>query len=135
MARRGYASAQNEDDDVNVTPLLDIVFIMLIFFIVTSKFVKEPGIDPVRPEVETGEFKRFGTILIAIDAEDRIFVNREEVELNEVKLFVEQVRRENPRSTAVVQSDVEATSGVMVDVVNQIQDAGMSDIAISTVES
>jgi len=135
MARRASIGQGDGDDDVNVTPLLDIVFIMLIFFIVTSTFVKEPGIDPLRPEVQTGKDKRFGTILVAISADNKIWIDKKEVELSEIKLFVEQTKRENPRATAVVQSDVDANSKTMVEVINRIRDAGMNDIAVSTEDS
>ncbi len=132
MARRYVASQAADEEDVNVTPLLDVVFIMLIFFIVTSTFVKEPGIDPERPLAQTADQQRFGTILVAIDADDNIWLNREEVELAGIKPYVESTRRENPRATAVVQADVGAKSKTLIEVVNQIRDAGMDTIAIST---
>ena len=133
MARRRLGAAEGTgEDDVNVTPLLDIVFIMLIFFIVTSTFVKEPGFDPVRPEAATAVDKRFGTILIAIDEEDKIWVNKEQVELDAVGPYVEQIVRENPKATAVVQADVNARSRTLVEVVNAVRDTGMNDIAVST---
>ncbi len=133
MVRRRITTGQGggADDDVNVTPLLDIVFIMLIFFIVTSTFVKEPGIDPVRPEVQTAEQKRFGTILIAISADDEIFIDKDEVELDGVGPYVEQIMRENPKATAVIQADVDSTSRMLVDVVNAVRDAGMNQVAVS----
>ncbi|MEL6790582.1 MAG: biopolymer transporter ExbD [Pseudomonadota bacterium] len=137
MARRrlGSGDGGTGEDDVNVTPLLDIVFIMLIFFIVTSTFVKEPGIDPIRPEADTAVDKRFGTILIAISEEDEIFVNKEKVELEGVGPYVEQIVRENPKATAVIQSDVNARSRTLVEVVNAVRDTGMNDIAVSTQDS
>ncbi len=135
MARRNLSSTPNDDEDVNVTPLLDVVFIMLIFFIVTSTFVKEPGIEPERPLADTATQQRFGTILVAIDADDNIWLNREEVELGGIKPYVEGLRRENPRATAVVQADVSSKSKILVEVINQIRDAGMDTIAISTDDS
>ncbi len=131
MARRRISSNNDVDDEVNVTPLLDIVFIMLIFFIVTSTFVKEPGIDPNRPEVSTAEAKRFGTILIAIDEDDNIWLNKGQVELEDIKKFVEDLRRENPKGTAVVQADAKSQTKTLVDVINRVRDAGMDAIAIS----
>lgn len=135
MARRRLIKQGDDDEDINVTPLLDVVFIMLIFFIVTSTFVKEPGVDTIRPIAETSEAQRFGTILIAIDEDDRIWVNREEVDLLGVKQFVEKLRRENPKATAVVQADVASKSRTLVEVVNQIRDAGMPTVAVSTQDS
>ena len=132
MARRNTIQQSEGDEDVNVTPLLDIVFIMLIFFIVTSTFVKEPGIDPERPEAETAEERRLASIIVAISDEDTIWINKEEVELQEVRALVEQLRRENPRGTAVVQADAKSKTRLLVEVANQIRATGISDVAVST---
>lgn len=134
MARRSFAQPEN-DDDVNVTPLLDIVFIMLIFFIVTSTFVKEPGIDVNRPEAVTTEERKFAKIIVAISPDDEIYINNEQVTLEEVRVRVEELRLENPKSTAVIQADTEARSRMLVEVANQIRDAGVGDIAVSTEEA
>lgn len=132
MARRNTFQQSEGDEDVNVTPLLDIVFIMLIFFIVTSTFVKEPGIDPLRPEAETAEERRLASIIVAISEDDEIWINKEQVELEEVRAQVEQLRRENPRGTAVVQADAKSKTRLLVEVVNQIRATGISDVAVST---
>ena len=134
MARRSFIKDE-ADEDVNVTPLLDIVFIMLIFFIVTSTFVKEPGIDVNRPEAVTTEERKFAKIIVAISPDDEIYINNEEVTLEEVRVRVEELRLENPKSTAVIQADTEARSRMLVEVANQIRDAGVSDIAVSTEEA
>ena len=133
MARRSF-QRQEADEDVNVTPLLDIVFIMLIFFIVTSTFVKEPGIEVDRPEAMTAEERKFAKIIVAISEDDEIWINKEQVTLEEVRVRVEELRRENPKSTAVIQADTQARSRMLVEVANQIRDAGVSEIAVSTVD-
>ena len=130
MRRRFTHNA--DDAEVNVTPLLDIVFIMLIFFIVTSTFVKEPGVEVERPDAVTATERRLASIIIAISDQDEIWINKERVELNEVRAAVEQLRRENPRGTAVVQADSAAKSRLLVEVVNQIRATGISDVAVST---
>ncbi|MEZ5893270.1 MAG: biopolymer transporter ExbD [Parvularculaceae bacterium] len=133
MARRSFSSdAGSAEDDVNVTPLLDIVFIMLIFFIVTSTFVKEPGIDINRPDAVTGSERKLAAIIVAIDENDQIWINKENVKLEEVKAIVEQLRRENPKGTAVVQADAKSKTRLLVEVVNQIRATGVSDVAVST---
>jgi biopolymer transport protein ExbD len=132
MARRTIVGEGSADQDVNVTPLLDIVFIMLIFFIVTSTFVKEPGVDVLRPEAVTAEERRFASIIVAISDQDQIWINKELVDLNEVRAAVEQLRLENPRGTAVVQADAGSRTELLVEVVNQIRDAGVADVAVST---
>ncbi|NWG70892.1 MAG: biopolymer transporter ExbD [Parvularculaceae bacterium] len=122
-------------DDINVTPLMDIVFIMLIFFIVTSTFVKEPGVDVDRPKAESGKIRKLASILVAIDADNEIWINKKNVDLAEVRNNVEGLKRENPKGTAVVQVDAKADTRFLVEVVNQIRDAGVADIAVSTEET
>ncbi len=135
MARRStFQSSGGDEEDVNVTPLLDIVFIMLIFFIVTSTFVKEPGIETNRPNAVTASDRKLASIIVAISEDDEIWINKELVELDEVKTFVEQLRRENPKGTAVVQADKKSKSRLLVEVVNQIRATGVSDVAVSTEE-
>lgn len=135
MARkRTTIGGGSADEEINVTPLMDIVFIMLIFFIVTSTFVKEPGADINRPEAMTAKERKFASILVAIDAENKIWIDKDEVPLEMVRLGVEQLKQENPKGTAVVQVDRNAESRYLVEVVNQIRAAGVTDIAVSTEE-
>ena len=130
MARRSRAT--DDGSAVDVTPLLDIVFIMLIFFIVTSTFVKEPGVEVERPEAVTATDRKFASILVAISADNKIWVNKDEIQLDEVRFAVEQLRRENPKGTAVVQADRGSESRYLVEVLKQIQAAGVADVAVST---
>ncbi|GJL91287.1 ExbD/TolR family protein [Hyphococcus sp.] len=133
MARRSFSSESgNADEDVNVTPLLDIVFIMLIFFIVTSTFVKEPGVEINRPDAVTAKERRLASIIVAISENDEIWINKERVELQAVKAIVEQLVRENPKGTAVVQADAKSKTRLLVEVVTQIRATGVEDVAVST---
>jgi len=128
--------AKTDDSDVNVTPLLDIVFIMLIFFIVTATFIKEPGVEVTRPEAQTAEDQRLVSILVAIDSDNTIWINREEVAVDGVRAAVERLRRENPRGSAVIQADGSAHSEYLIDVLKQIRAAGVQEVvAVSTVKS
>jgi biopolymer transport protein ExbD len=136
MLKRGRRTAARDDGDVNVTPLLDIVFIMLIFFIVTATFIKEPGVTVERPEAQTAEDQRLVSILVAIDSENTIWINRDQVPLEGVRVAVERLRRENPRGSAVVQADGSAHSEYLVEVLEQIRAAGVNDVvAVSTRKS
>ena len=132
MARRSSYQQAADEEDVNVTPLLDIVFIMLIFFIVTSTFVREPGIEVERPDAVTASDRKFAKIIVAVSPDDEIYINKEKVELAEVRILVEDLLRQNPKSTAVVQADRASKSRYLVEVVNQIRAAGVSDVAVST---
>lgn len=136
MPKRGRRTTTRDDGDVNVTPLLDIVFIMLIFFIVTATFIKEPGVTVERPVAQTAEDQRLVSILVAIDSENTIWINRSEVPLEGVRVAVERLRRENPRGSAVVQADGAAHSEYLVEVLEQIRAAGVNDVvAVSTRKS
>ncbi|MBI1391855.1 MAG: biopolymer transporter ExbD [Alphaproteobacteria bacterium] len=132
MARRRFGQAESGEDDVNVTPLLDIVFIMLIFFIVTSTFVKEPGVEIERPDASTATDRKLASILVAVTAENEIYVNKDQLELDELRLAVEALKRENPKGTAAIQIDSRADARFLVEVADQIRNAGVSDIAVST---
>lgn len=136
MLRRNRTSAPADEEDVNVTPLLDIVFIMLIFFIVTATFIKEPGIQVQRPPAETAQQQKLVSILVAISTDNRIWINRKEVPLEGVRVAVERLRRENPKGSAVIQSDAGAHSKYLIEVLQQIRDAGVNDVvAVSTKRS
>jgi biopolymer transport protein ExbD len=136
MPKRGRRTASRDDGDVNVTPLLDIVFIMLIFFIVTATFIKEPGVEVERPTAQTAEDQRLVSILVAIDSENNIWINRNQVPMEGVRTAVERLRRENPRGSAVVQADGSAHSEYLVEVLEQIRAAGVNDVvAVSTRKS
>ena len=132
MARRPIRNKQAEDDDVNVTPLLDIVFIMLIFFIVTSTFIKEPGVEVVRPEAITDQKIKLISVLVAVNENDEIWINKEQVSLDEVRFKVEELRRETPKGKAVIQVDSKAKAGLWLDVLQEVKDAGISDVQVAT---
>ena len=134
MQRRRKREA--EDSDVNVTPLLDIVFIRLIFFIVTATFIKEPGVTVERPDADTAEEQRLVSVLVAIDSNNRIWIDREETVLDAVRVAVERLRRENPRGSAIIQADGSADSEFLVEVLQQIREAGVQEtVAVSILKT
>lgn len=124
--------AESGEDDVNVTPLLDIVFIMLIFFIVTSTFIKEPGIDPTRPMVELQDEQKRVAILVGISADDEIWINNEQVELSELGFAIRELRKEYPQGNAVVQADVGSRSETLIEVLQEVKATGIDNVAVST---
>ena len=123
--------SREEALDINITPMLDIVFIMLIFFIVTTSFVKETGIDPKRPVAETSAAKPAGNILIGVDEQGSIWMNNRRIELNQVRQLVEDAVVENPESSAVLVSDESSPTGVLIDVMDQVRLGGVTNIAVS----
>ncbi|MEC7154983.1 MAG: biopolymer transporter ExbD, partial [Pseudomonadota bacterium] len=125
---------QEEDADIDITPMLDIVFIMLIFFIVTATFVKESGIDVTRPDAETAIKQNRVAILIAIRDNNEIWINRRKVDLASVRANVEKLHAENPQGGAVIQADRQAETGVLVEIMDQVRLAGVDAISIAAEE-
>ena len=125
---------EEEESEINITPMMDIVFIMLIFFIVTTSFIKETGINPNRPETETAIRAEQGNILIAIAPNDQIWMNKGPIELEAVKIMVEAAHAENPESSVVVVADELASTGLVLDVMDQIRSSGISKISLSARE-
>ena len=128
MARKH--AAHNDESEINITPMLDIVFIMLIFFIVTTSFVKETGLDPVRPEAFTAEHKQRANILVAVSETGRIWMHKREVELNEVKALAEVAVAESPESSAIIIADRGAPTGVVIDVMDQVRLAKVANVSV-----
>jgi biopolymer transport protein ExbD len=128
---RDHAQQQEEEAEINMTPMLDIVFIMLIFFIVTAVFVKEAGETVVKPEAESARIQRQVSILIAVTPNDEIHINRDVVEVTEVRTAVEKLHAENPKGTVAIQADKEAKAGLVMDVYDAVRDAGVQTIAIA----
>jgi biopolymer transport protein ExbD len=129
VARR-HAEKQ-EETEVNITPMLDIVFIMLIFFIVTTSFIRETGIDPQRPEALTATKQERGNILIGVSATGQIWMDKRAVELDAVRQMVEQARSESPESTVVIIADERASSGIVIDLMDQVRLGGVLNISVA----
>jgi biopolymer transport protein ExbD len=128
---RKRRAENGEDTEVNITPMLDIVFIMLIFFIVTTSFVKETGINPQKPVAETARQKPHANVLIGIDTEGRVWMNDRQVEVGQVRQLIEDAVNETPESSAVLIADTEAPTGVLIDLMDQVRLGGISEISVS----
>jgi len=128
MARR---HARVEDAEINITPMLDIVFIMLIFFIVTTSFTKETGATLVKPIAEQAVALRNGTILIGVKPNDDIWMAKRQVEMREVRQMVERAKAENPEGSVVIIADKGARVGTVTQVMDQVKLAGVEGISIS----
>jgi biopolymer transport protein ExbD len=120
-----------EEAEINITPMMDIVFIMLIFFIVTTSFVRETGIDPNRPEAVTAIEQERGNIHIGVSADDQIWMEQRPIELAAVRRMVEQARSEIPESTVIILADEGASTGVVIDLMDQIRLGGILNISVA----
>jgi biopolymer transport protein ExbD len=132
-ARREYTETGSE---IDLTPMLDVVFILLIFFIVTAQFIKEPGVDVIRPDVDNKAQAKPLAILIAIDANSDVYIDKKLVAPAEIGFTIKEMRLDNPRGEVVIQTDVNADAGVMVDVmeaINKIDGDTVINISAETV--
>ncbi len=123
--------ASVEEEEVNLTPMLDVVFIMLIFFIVTASFVKESGIDINRPNAATAVKKERGNILVAITPTGQIWIDRRQVDVRSVRANIERLHAENPQGAVVIQADRESKNGLLVEVMDAAKLAGVENISIA----
>jgi biopolymer transport protein ExbD len=123
--------AIKDEPEINITPMLDIVFIMLIFFIVTTTFVRETGVTVDKPEALTAEPRPQGNILIGVDSDNQIWMNGSRIAMSDVRTQVQRSRAENPEGSVILISDKGARTGTLVEVMDQIQAAGVDRMAIS----
>ncbi len=122
---------EQEESEVNLTPMLDVVFIMLIFFIVTASFVKEAGIDVSRPPAATAERKERGNIQIAITENDQIWMDRRQVDPRALRANIERLHAENPQGSVVIQADKNSKNGLLVMVMDAARLAGVKSVALA----
>ena len=135
---RGNSSTRaprtDENSDINLTPMLDVVFIMLIFFIVTATFIKDPGIDVFRPTAETGVEKPTVSVLVAVGPNGEIWIDRKSVDEGGVRAAIERIHAENPAGGLVVQADKAAKYSKVKAVLGAARAAGIEQVAVSTTE-
>lgn len=125
---------EEEEAAIDMTPMLDVVFIMLIFFIVTASFVKEAGIDVNRPEAATAVSKPRATILVAISDKGEIWINKRKVDQRAVQANIERLKAENPQGSVVIQADKKADVNTLIKVMDASRAAGAYDVSIAAAE-
>ncbi len=131
MRMRRHHAGNDEEAGIDLTPMLDIVFIMLIFFIVTSSFVRETGIEVQSPSAASAAEQPGGTILIAVSANGEIWIDRQRVDIRTVRAAVERQRVDQPDSSVIVQADRDSRSGLVIQVMDQVRLAGVQDVAVA----
>ncbi len=129
MIRR--RNKERDESTIDITPVLDIVFIMLIFFIVTTSFVKETGVEVNRPNAATAVRDERGNILIAITANDEIWIDKRMVDLRSVRANVERLKAENPEGSVIIQADKASKTGFLVETMDQVRLAGVQNVSIA----
>ena len=126
-------SLQEEEAEINLTPMLDVVFIMLIFFIVTAVFVKEPGIQVDRPSAVTAAVPSSAAIFIAVSAANEFWIDQRTVDLAGLGPVIERLRAENPEGGVVIQADNEAQNEYVLAAMDAAKEAGVTDVTLAAV--
>lgn len=125
-------SAADEGSEIDLTPMLDVVFIMLIFFIVTASFIKEAGIEVNRPEASTSTKKENVNILIAVSATNEIWIDKRRIDKRAVRSVIERMHAENPKGAVVIQADNESNTETVAGVIDSARAAGVYDVSLAT---
>lgn len=117
--------------ELNIAPLIDMVFILLIFFLVTTSFVKETGVDISRPTASTAVAKNKTAILIGVTRENTIHLDRREIDVRAVRSGVERAMAENPEASVVIVADKESRTGLVISVMDACKLAGAENVALA----
>ncbi len=134
MSAKRHSPVQ-DDTELDMTPMLDIVFIMLIFFIVTTSFVKESGVTVNSPSAQTASRQESANIFIAITGEGEVWIDRRPVDPRSVRAIVARLHADNPEGSVIIQADEESSTRMLVDVMDQVRLAGVEGIAIAADKS
>ena len=117
--------------ELNIAPLIDMVFILLIFFLVTTSFVKETGVEINRPVASTAVSKEKTNILIGVTKGNRIFMEKREIDIRAVRANVERALAENPEGEVVIVADKESNTGIVIKVMDGCRIAGAKNGAVA----
>ena len=131
MRKRLNTKTTEQESEINLTPMLDVIFIMLIFFIVTTSFVKESGIEVSRPTAATAVKQERAGIFIAINDKGQIFLQKRQIEIEAVRSNIEKLHAESPEGSVVIQADKASETGVLIQVMDQIRLAGVKNISVA----
>ncbi|MDX1811305.1 MAG: biopolymer transporter ExbD [Gammaproteobacteria bacterium] len=129
--RQRHSLKQKSATDVNMTPMIDMVFILLIFFIVSTSFVRETGIDINRPSANTAVQQSKGNILVAINERGEIWMENRRIDIRAVRANVERLHAENPDGAVVIQADKASATGSLILVMDQVRLAGVNNISVA----
>ncbi len=132
MARR--VTQDSEDKVADLTPMLDVVFIMLIFFIVTATFIKETGVEINRPDTETAEMKKTVSLLVGVGPDSNIWIDKKRVDVRNVRPIMEKLHAENPKGGLVIQADSTAKVEKVLAIMDAARAIGITQVAIASEE-
>ena len=111
--------------------MLDVVFIMLIFFIVTATFIKEAGIEVNRPDTQTAELKKTVSLLVAVGPDSSVWIDKKKVDIRNVRPLMERLHAENPKGGLVIQADITSKVEKVLAIMDAARNIGISQVAIA----
>ncbi|MCB1842482.1 MAG: biopolymer transporter ExbD [Halioglobus sp.] len=132
--RRNNRAAAEDEAQIDLTPMLDVVFIMLIFFIVTASFIKEAGVEVNRPEASTSQPVENVNILVAVNANNEIWMDNRRIDARAVRANIERLHAENPKGAVVIQADNKSNTETVASVLDAAREAGVYDVSLATEE-
>lgn len=135
MRSRRHASHEGEETGIDLAPMLDFVFNLLIFFLITTSFVREAGVTVVRPEADTAVHEENGNILIALRPNGEVWMDRRQVDIREVRPTIERLHLERPEDTVIVIADKSSRVGLLAKVMDEVKLGGIKDVAIGAASS
>ena len=130
MRARHHVDSSTGEHGIDLAPMLDFVLNLLIFFIITTSFVKEAGVLVTRPEADTVEYKETGNILIAVRENGDVWMDRRQVDLRDVRTLIERMHVERPEDTMVIVADKAAPAGMVAQVMDEVHLGGIRDVAL-----
>ena len=127
-------SESEEEKVADLTPMLDVVFIMLIFFIVTATFIKETGIEIDRPDTKTAELKKTVSLLVGVSSDNIIWIDKKKVDIRQVRPVMERLHSENPKGGLVIKADSASKVEKVLAVMEAARTLGIVQVAIASEE-
>lgn len=131
MATKDHLKSETGPTAMNITPLIDMVFILLIFFAVNASFVKEAGVEIERPSARSAVTQEQANIMIAVTDNGEVWVDRQRVDSRSVRGHVERLHAENPEGAVVILADDESQTGLVIEVLDQVRLAGIENVAVA----
>lgn len=129
--RHSHTEQETTAANVNLTPLIDMVFILLIFFMVTASFTKESGIEVDRPSAQTTIRQEQASLIISVNKEGEVWIDNKHVDIRAIRSHIEQLHAQNPEGTVIIMADKNALTGATIDVLDQVRLSGVSNVAIA----
>ena len=129
-----HRKAEKSGTELNIAPLIDMIFILLIFFLVTTSFTRETGVEVNRPSATTAKEMEKGSLLIAVTQEGSVYIHNRIVDLMELRAIVEKAMKENPEKPVVILADKASMTGRMIAVMDTCTLAGAKQVAVAAAE-